>query len=59
MLGRPDNKATDRPIFMPWSPVWVAAATAMSSMRSGGSEGFLRINSRMTLTMRSSARVCA
>ena len=46
-----------RPRVSPWSPIWLVAAMATSSMRSGGSEGLRRSRSRMTLTTRSSARV--
>ena len=57
--GKPARMAAVRPIVSPWSPVWVAAATATSSTRSGGSSGCLRRSSRMTFTTRSSARVWA
>ena len=33
----------------PWSPIWVVAAMATSSMRSGGSAGLRRSSSRMHL----------
>ena len=48
-----------RPIVRPWSPVCVVAATATSSIRSGGSCGLRRSSSRMHRTTRSSARVWA
>src|SRR5689334_10546196 len=43
----------------PWSPVWVVAAIATSSTRSGGSWGFRLTSSRMQRITRSSARVSA
>ena len=43
----------------PWSPVWVVAAMATSSIRSGGSDGLRRTSSRMQRITRSSARVSA
>ena len=43
----------------PWSPIWVVAAMATSSTRSGGSSGLRRSSSRMQRTTRSSARVSA
>src|SRR5690349_2797881 len=43
----------------PWSPIWVVAAMATSSTRSGGRLGLRRTSSRMTRTTRSSARVSA
>lgn len=58
-LGSPASSAAVRPMVRPWSPIWVVAATATSSTRSGGSSGWRRSSSRMTLTMRSSARVSA
>ena len=51
--------AAERPMVRPWSPIWVVAAMATSSTRSGGSAGLRRMSSRMTRTTRSSARVCA
>src|SRR4051812_46589505 len=43
----------------PWSPIWVVAAMATSSTRSGGSCGLRRSSSRMQRMTRSSARVLA
>ena len=57
--GSPARIAALRPIVRPWSPVWVAAAMATSSIRSGGSPGCRRSSSRITLTTMSSARVWA
>ena len=57
--GSPARIRLVRPMVRPWSPVWVAAAMATSSIRSGGSSGCRRRSSRMTLTTRSSARVPA
>ena len=48
-----------RPMVRPWSPIWVVAAMATSSIRSGGSGGLRRSSSRMHLMTRSSARVSA
>ena len=36
-----------RPMVRPWSPIWVVAAIATSSIRSGGSSGWRRSSSRM------------
>ena len=58
-VGRPASSAAERPMVRPWSPIWVVAAIATSSIRSGGSWRLRRSSSRMTLTTRSSARVCA
>src|SRR5690606_15433068 len=41
------------------SPIWVVAAMATSSTRSGGRPGLRRMSSRMTRTTMSSARVSA
>ena len=57
--GSPASRAAVRPMVRPWSPIWVVAAMATSSIRSGGSSGWRRISSRMQLTTRSSARVSA
>ena len=57
--GSPASSAAVRPMVRPWSPVWVVAAMATSSIRSGGSSGCRRTSSRMQLTTRSSARVSA
>ena len=43
----------------PWSPIWVVAAMATSSTRSGGSDGLRRTSSRMHRMTMSSARVSA
>ena len=59
LCGRPASSAAVRPMVRPWSPIWVVAATATSSTRSGGSDGLRRISSRMHLMTRSSARVSA
>jgi hypothetical protein len=59
VLGSPASSAAVRPIVSPWSPVCVVAAMATSSTRSGGSSGCRRSSSRMTLMIRSSARVSA
>ena len=37
--GSPARMAAVRPMVRPWSPVWVAAAMATSSIRSGGRSG--------------------
>ena len=58
-VGRPDNSAAIWPIVRPWSPIWVVAAMATSSTRSGGSAGLRRISSRMHRMIMSSARVWA
>src|SRR3954471_18044046 len=58
-FGSPASSAAVRPMVRPWSPIWVVAATATSSTRSGGRPGLRRISSRMHLTTRSSARVSA
>ncbi|MNW56637.1 hypothetical protein D3C74_343650 [compost metagenome] len=58
-FGRPASTATLRPSVRPWSPVWVVAASATSSMRSTGSSGRRRSSSRTAFTARSSARVLA
>jgi hypothetical protein len=58
-LGRPARTAALRPRVSPWSPVWVVAAMATSPIRSGGSAGLRRSNSRITLTTMSSALVSA
>src|SRR5512132_1470888 len=57
--GSPASNAAERPMVRPWSPVWVVAAIATSSMRSGGSSGWRRTSSRMQSTTRSSALVSA
>ncbi len=57
--GSPASRAAVRPMVRPWSPVWVVAAMATSSIRSAGREGLRRMSSRMHLTTRSSARVPA
>lgn len=57
--GRPASTPTVRPSVRPWSPCWVVAAIATSSIRSGGSCGWRRSSSRTALTARSSARVPA
>ena len=57
--GSPASSAAVRPMVRPWSPIWVVAAMATSSTRSGGSSGWRRSSSRMQLTTRSSARVSA
>ena len=59
LCGRPASRAAVRPMVRPWSPIWVVAAIATSSTRSGGSDGLRRISSRMHLMTRSSARVSA
>ena len=38
-----------RPRVRPWSPLWVVAAMATSSMRPGGSEGIGRIGGAINL----------
>ena len=38
-----------RPMVRPWSPIWVVAAMATSSTRSGGRSGWRRSSSRMQL----------
>ena len=58
-FGSPASSAAERPMVSPWSPVWVVAAMATSSTRSGGRDGLRRSNSRMQRTTRSSARVSA
>src|SRR5438093_9265374 len=55
--GMPASKATSRPRVNPWSPTWAVAAKMTSPIRSGGTSGFRRSNSRTTLTAISSARV--
>ena len=50
---------TDLPIFIPWSPVCVAAAIATSSIDAGSTFGFRSSNPRIARTIRSSARVPA
>ena len=57
--GRPASSAAVRPMVRPWSPIWVVAAIATSSTRSGGSCGLRRRSSRMQRMTRSSARVPA
>ena len=57
--GSPASRAALRPMVSPWSPVWVVAAMATSSTRSGGSSGCRRSSSRITATTMSSARVSA
>ena len=37
-----------RPMVRPWSPIWVVAAIATSSIRSGAAAGLRRSSSRMT-----------
>ncbi len=59
LWGRPARSAAVRPMVRPWSPIWVVAAMATSSTRSGGSDGLRRMRSRMHLMTRSSARVSA
>ncbi len=59
VLGRPASSAAIRPMVSPWSPIWVVAAIATSSTRSGGNCGLRRISSRMQRITRSSARVSA
>ena len=39
LCGRPASSAAVRPMVRPWSPIWVVAAIATSSTRSGGSDG--------------------
>ena len=56
--GNPARMPAERPMVRPWSPTWVVAATATSSMRLGKAR-VRRANSRKTLTTRSSARVSA
>ena len=57
--GSPASRAAVRPIVSPWSPVCVVAATATSSMRSGGRPGLRSSRPRMQRTTMSSARVWA
>ncbi len=59
LVGSPARMAALRPMVRPWSPVWVVAAIATSSIRSGGSPGCRRSSSRITATTMSSERVCA
>ncbi|GAA4313966.1 hypothetical protein GCM10023162_20160 [Klenkia terrae] len=59
LVGSPASSAAVRPMVRPWSPIWVVAAMATSSTRSGGSPGLRRMSSRMQRTTRSSARVWA
>ena len=59
LWGSPASRAAVRPMVRPWSPIWVVAAMATSSTRSGGSDGLRRSSSRMHLMTRSSARVSA
>ena len=59
LLGSPASTAAERPMVRPWSPIWVVAAMATSSIRSAGSDGLRRHSSRITRTTRSSARVSA
>jgi hypothetical protein len=59
VFGSPASSAAVRPMVNPWSPIWVVAATATSSTRSGGSCGLRRMSSRMQRITRSSARVPA
>lgn len=55
--GSPARIATDRPRVSPWSPVWLVAAMATSSMRSAGTAALRSIRPMVALTARSSARV--
>ncbi len=59
VFGSPDSSAVRRPRVRPWSPIWVVAAMATSSTRSGGRFGLRRTSSRTQLITRSSARVSA
>ena len=59
VFGNPESKAALRPMFIPWSPVCVAAAIATSSIAAGSTFGFRSSNPRIARTIRSSARVPA
>jgi hypothetical protein len=57
-LGSPASSAAVRPRVRPWSPIWVVAAMATSSIALGGS----RVAAHQladALMIRSSARVSA
>ncbi len=57
VLGRPARIAAVRPMVRPWSPAWVVAAIATSSMRSFGTFGLRSRSPTIAFTTRSSARV--
>ncbi|GAA1467703.1 hypothetical protein GCM10009620_16970 [Microbacterium thalassium] len=55
--GSPARMPTVRPRVRPWSPVWLVAAIATSSMRSLGTSGLRSIRPIVAFTARSSDRV--
>ncbi len=57
VCGSPARIATERPRVNPWSPVWLVAAIATSSMRSAGTAALRSIRPMVAFTARSSARV--
>ena len=58
-FGKPASKVALRPIFIPWSPLCVAAAIATSSISVGAIFGLRSRSPRIARTIKSSARVPA